>query len=71
MNNQPPPQKPGERCCWCPTRPGRSEVAWHVYGIDDAICEECNGTGFVPLGALGLPSRSPIDDDDIDEGTSS
>jgi hypothetical protein len=44
---KPPVQKPGERCWWCPTRPGFSEAARHIYGIDDAICEHCDGTGFV------------------------
>ena len=42
----PPPQS--VRCPHCPTRPGCSEVAWHIYGIEDAECEKCKGTGFVP-----------------------
>lgn len=42
----PPPKS--VRCPHCPTRPGCSEVAWHIYGIDDALCEKCDGTGFVP-----------------------
>ena len=41
----PPPHS--QRCPECPTRPGCSEVAWHVYSIEDAVCEKCNGTGFV------------------------
>ncbi len=42
----PPPRS--RRCPDCPTRPGCSEVAWHVYSIEDAVCETCDGTGFVP-----------------------
>jgi len=42
----PPPHH--ARCPECPTRAGCSEVAWHIYGIEDAECERCKGTGFVP-----------------------
>ena len=41
----PPPES--VRCPECPTRAGCSEVALHVYGIEDAECERCKGTGFV------------------------